>query len=120
MQFETQNLILIPLSIEQIEKFAIYDGELEAELGVLDSPREVPEHFSDKIRERIFPNMRNPSKNPLYYTIWVAISRAENMMVASICFKGEANEKGESEIGAGTHGPHENKGYMTEVVSGII
>ena len=42
------------------------------------------------------------------------------MIVSTICFKGKANEKGESELGAATLGPHENKGYMTETLGGIL
>ena len=120
MQTETPNLILIPLSIEQLNKFAHNDGSLEAELGVNNSPRIVPENFQSSLESRIFPNMKDATKNALYYTIWIGITKAENMIVSTICFKGEANEKRESELGAATLGPHENKGYMTETLGGIL
>ena len=41
-------------------------------------------------------------------------------MVGDLCIVGEPNADGEIEIGYGTYDEFQNKGFMTEIVSGII
>jgi RimJ/RimL family protein N-acetyltransferase len=41
-------------------------------------------------------------------------------MVGDLCIYGEPNEVGEKEIGYGTYDEFQNKGFMTELVEGII
>jgi RimJ/RimL family protein N-acetyltransferase len=41
-------------------------------------------------------------------------------MVGDICMVGEPNSEGEIEIGYGTYDEFQNKGFMTEIVGGII
>ena len=41
-------------------------------------------------------------------------------MVGDLCIVGEPNANGEIEIGYGTYEEFQNKGFMTEVVRGII
>lgn len=41
-------------------------------------------------------------------------------MVGDLCIVGEPNAAGEIEIGYGTYDEFQGKGYMTEVVGGII
>ena len=41
-------------------------------------------------------------------------------MVGDICIVGEPNSEGEIEIGYGTYNEFQQKGFMTEAVSGII
>jgi len=41
-------------------------------------------------------------------------------MVGDLCIVGEPNEAGEIEIGYGTYDEFQGKGFMTEMVGGII
>ncbi len=41
-------------------------------------------------------------------------------MVGDLCITGEPDVKGEIEIGYGTYDEFQNKGFMTEIVNGII
>ena len=41
-------------------------------------------------------------------------------MVGDLCMIGEPNDHGEIEIGYGTYDEYKNKGFMTEMVGGII
>jgi RimJ/RimL family protein N-acetyltransferase len=70
--------------------------------------------------ETILPNVADKSKNYLYNTLWTAISKSENTMIGDLCIVGEANEAGEIEIGYGTYDAFQGKGYMTEIVGGMI
>ena len=41
-------------------------------------------------------------------------------MIGDLCILGEPNADGEIEIGYGTYDEFQNRGYMTELVGGII
>jgi RimJ/RimL family protein N-acetyltransferase len=41
-------------------------------------------------------------------------------MIGDLCIVGEPNEKGEIEIGYGTYDEFRGRGFMTEMVGGII
>ena len=47
-------------------------------------------------------------------------TKEENKMIGDVCIVGEPNAKGEIEIGYGTYDEFQNRGFMTEIVSGII
>jgi [ribosomal protein S5]-alanine N-acetyltransferase len=66
------------------------------------------------------PNVADETKNYLYYTLWTAISKSENKMIGDLCIVSEPNSEGEIEIGYGTYDEFRGKGYMTEIVGGII
>jgi [ribosomal protein S5]-alanine N-acetyltransferase len=117
---ETQRLILRPLTHEQLMKYAKCDNTLETELNLNKTSRTISEELKEALEQTILPNVADKSKNYLYSTIWTAISKTENKMVGDICIYGEPNANGEIEIGYGTYDEFQNKGFMTEIVKGII
>lgn len=117
---ETERLILKPLTYEQLLKYAKCDNSLESELNLNETSREISAELKDALEHTIIPNVRDKSKDYLYSTIWTAISKAENIMVGDLCLYGEPDADGEIEIGYGTHEEFRNKGFMTEIVKGII
>ncbi len=117
---ETERLILKPLTYEQLIKYTKCDNSLERELNLNKTSRTISTELNEALKQAILPNVADKSKNYLYSTIWTAISKEENKMVADICMYGEPNEDGEIEIGYGTYDEFRNKGFMTEIVRGII
>lgn len=117
---ETERLILKPLSYELLLKYIKCDNSLEKELNLSESLRIISAELIEALEQTILPNVGDKSKNYLFSTIWIAISRTENKMVGDICLYGEPNEDGEIEIGYGTYAEFQKKGFMTEIVSGII
>ena len=117
---ETDRLILKPLTYEQLIKYIKCDNSLETELKLNKSSRTISDELKDAFEQTILPNVADKSKNYLYSTLWTAISKAENEMVGDLCIIGEPNEDGEIEIGYGTYDEFRNKGFMTEIVQGII
>ncbi|HBY02877.1 MAG TPA: N-acetyltransferase [Rikenellaceae bacterium] len=117
---ETERLILKPLTYEQLIKYIKCDNSLEAELKLNKTSRTISDELKDAFEQTILPNVADKSKNYLYSTLWTAISKAENKMVGDLCIIGEPNEGGEIEIGYGTYDEFQNKGFMTEIVQGII
>lgn len=117
---ETTRLLIRPLTYEQLEKYCRCDQSLERELQVNESTRTISAELKDALENTIMPNVANSSKNYLYSTLWTAIAKAENNMVGDLCIVGEPNANGEIEIGYGTYDEFRGKGYMTEMVAGII
>ncbi len=117
---ETSRLILIPLTYEQLVKYAKCDNSLEEELNLNETSRTISAELKEALENTILPNVSNKTKNYLYSTIWTAISKAENKMIGDLCILGEPNADGEIEIGYGTYDEFQGKGFMTEIVGGII
>lgn len=117
---ESKRLILKPLTYEQLVKYVACDNSLETELNLNKSSRVISPDLKVAFEETIFPNVADPSSNYLFSTIWTAISKTENKMVGDICMYGEADERGQVEIGYGTYEEFQNKGYMTEIVGAMI
>jgi len=116
----TKRLIIRPLTYNQLVKYAKCDNSLEKELNVNPNSRIISDELKEALENTIIPNVADKNKNYLFSTLWTAISIAENLMVGDICIYGEPNELGEIEIGYGTYNAYQNKGYMTEIVGGII
>lgn len=117
---ETERLILRPLTYEQLVKYTKCDNSLETEFNLNETSRAISPELKEALEQTILPNVADKSKNYLYTTMWTAISKAENKMVGDLCFYGEPNAEGAIEIGYGTYDAFQNKGFMSEIVKGII
>ena len=117
---ETERLILKPLTYDQLVKYTKCDNSLEAELNLKETSRTISPELKEAFEQTILPNVADKTKNYLFSTLWTAISKSENKMIGDLCIVGEPNAVGEIEIGYGTYDEFQNKGFMTEIVSGII
>ncbi len=117
---ETPRLILRPLSYDQLLKYLRSDHSLEAELGLNPTVRTMAPELVEALEQTILPHVADPAKNYLFNTLWTAIDIQEQKMIGDLCFIGEPNEAGEVEIGYGTYEEFQGRGYMTEMVSGMI
>ncbi len=66
------------------------------------------------------PNIDNPKKDYLFYTMWIIVEKQERAIIGGICFHGAPDENGKVEIGYGTDNGYRNKGFMTEAIAGLI
>lgn len=117
---ETKRLIIKPLTYDQLVKYAKCDNSLEFELNLNKTSRIISQELKEALEYTILPNVADKTKNYLYSTIWTAISKSENKMIGDLCIIGEPNENGEIEIGYGTYDEFQGKGFMTEIVNGLI
>jgi [ribosomal protein S5]-alanine N-acetyltransferase len=117
---ETERLILKPLTYDQLVNYLKCDNSLEKELGLTTTSRTISHELREAFEKTILINVADKTKNFLYSTLWTAILKTEKKMVGDLCIIGEPNSEGEIEIGYGTHVDFRNKGYMTEIVGGII
>lgn len=120
IMIETQRLIVKPLTHEQLRKYAHCDGSLEEELNLNRTLRTISVELKDALQNTILPNVADQTKNYLYSTIWTAISKTDHQIIGDLCIKGEPNSEGEIEIGYGTYSEFQGKGFMSEIVGGII
>jgi len=117
---ETERLLIIPLTYNQLIKYIKNDNSLEEELQLNSTSRIISEELIEALENTILPNVADESKNYLYSTLWALIYKQENRIVGDLCFVGEPNENGEIEVGYGTYSEFQNKGFMTEALSGMI
>lgn len=111
---ESERLKLIPLSKDEVEMYLLADFSFEKHFGLTLHPRSVPENVQKALRERVLARIEADPENHLFYTLWVAIDKTINTVVAGIVFKGPPDENGNTELGAGTLDGFMNRGYMTE------
>ena len=117
---ETARLILKPLTYDQLVKYTKCDNSLEAELNLNETSRTISPELKEAFEQTILPNVADKTKNYLYSTLWTAILKAENKIIGDLCIIGEPNADIEIEIGYGTYDEFQGKGFMTEIVGGII
>ena len=117
---ETERLLIKPLTYSQLVKYTFCDNSLEKELNLNETTRTISAELKEALEQTILPSVADETKNYLYSTLWTAISKTENRMVADLCIIGEPNVNGEIEIGYGTYEGFQGKGFMTELVAGII
>ena len=117
---ETERLIIISLNYEQLVKYIKCDNSLEKESNLNESSRTISPELKEALEQTILPNVADKTRNYLYSTLWTAILKIENKMIGDLCIIGEPNANGEIEIGYGTYDEFQGKGFMTEMVSGII
>lgn len=116
---DTPRLTLIPLTLDQVRLHIAGGTLLEEALKVQPGHREVSEPLLSIIQAFTIPFLQNPARQPLYDTIWVALDRDLNQLVADIKFKGSPDEEQTVEIGYGTYPAFRGRGYMTEIVGGF-
>jgi [ribosomal protein S5]-alanine N-acetyltransferase len=117
---ETYRLIIMPLSGEQLKKYANSPDELATDLGLVPSQVLMGEEVKDAIRNDLLANVTDVTKDPSFYTMWLVIEKNSKAIVGGICFHGEPDENGEVEIGYGIDELYHNRGYMSETIDGII
>ena len=117
---ETERLILKPLTYEQLVKYTKCDNSLEEELNLNETSRTISPELKEALEQTILPNVAEKKESYFYSTLWTAISKAENRMIGDLCIVGVPNVNGEIEIGYGTYDEFQGKGFMTEIVGGII
>ncbi|MFP3596994.1 GNAT family N-acetyltransferase [Chryseobacterium sp. SIMBA_029] len=120
MKIETKRLLIKPLDENEMRNYILNDFVLESSLKLENHSRVVPDRVKKAIETKVLPNLTDQSKNNLYYTFWVVISKEQNKLVAEMCFKGEPNERGELEIGYATYPDFQLNGFMTEAISGLV
>ena len=119
--FDTEELLLIPLTLEQMYNFNDNPEKITASLGVRDSVLFNPEPLSNLNTNFILPRLQKAqAEDEVFCTRWLAVSKELNCIVADFLIKKGPDADGELEIGYGVYPAHERKGWMTKVVAGFL
>ncbi|MEJ8801838.1 GNAT family N-acetyltransferase [Pontibacter sp. H249] len=119
--FETEELRLVPLTLDQLENFNENPEKIALELEVRDHKLFNPEPLQRLNTHVLLPRLRNALPNDeIYCTRWLAISKVMNKVVADFIIKKLPDSNGEIEIGHGVYPKYEGKGWMTKVVAAFM
>ena len=118
LSFETERLLLLPLTAEQLTLWVDDLPALERELAVTYQAQPMADWFSAIVRtqQKI---TADDAANRLFHTFWFLLRKTDRIAVGAADFKGPPNEAGEVEIGYGLGADFEHEGYMTEAVQAM-
>lgn len=117
---ETERLQLKPLQYEELKKYLYQKSILEKEFALEPVQRTINDDIFEILTNIVLPKVKKTTHDYLYHTLWVVIDKIEKKFVGSFLFKGAPNYIGQIEVGYGTYSDVQNKGYMTETISGLI
>ena len=118
-QIETKRLIAKALTTDELKEFAILPGKIAVKMNINIPPGEPDNELSDAIVNSLLPGADGSGPYYLFYTLWMIISKHTNEMVSSFCFHGKPKNRA-VEVGYGINPLSQNRGYITEMLSGII
>lgn len=98
---DTKRLKIKPLSYSELYTYSLFPLNLAKELGLKISQSLVDEETKNAIDNDLLPNLSDPTKDPLFYTMWIIIEKFENTIIGGICFHGEPDENKTLEVGYG-------------------
>ncbi len=117
---ETQRLVSLPLGQQELRTYINHLPDFEASHDLQPSYHQHTEDLLWMVSAITEPTFKFSQNISLYYTIWVVYNKATQQLVADWGFKGPPDAHGSIEIGYGTHPGQRGRGYMTEIVGGIV
>ena len=120
VSLQTQRLLLVSLTLSQLQLCLDVPSALEAELGLSISRDVLTKRVQRAIRMKIKKMIRTDESLHAWQTYWLVIVSADNFGAGLAGFKGIPNEEGSTEIGYGIDPAYQNKGYTSEAVRVLV
>ena len=117
MDLVTENLKLVPCSVEILQSLIDDDVDLTELIGV-----QVPEGWPAEELKEVAPyfiKLLSESPDMAGRLCWFIIEKEQDIVIGSIGFKAKPNKDGIVEIGFGIDPAFRRKGYATEAVRGL-
>ncbi len=118
--FRTRRLLLVPLTLSQLQLYLTDLPELERKLGLPISRKVITERVQRAIQMKIEKMVELEEALHPWQTYWLIVISGENVGAGLAGFKGVPDAGGSTEIGYGIDPAHQNKGYMTEAVKALV
>lgn len=115
---QTERMLLVPLTLEQMQMQLDDYAALERSLGAVGTGNRLPDSLRATVARSI-AYMRQEPEDAIWNTYWAAVLEAENVFVGGLGFKGPVDERGEVELGYGFDPPFQNRGLASEAVSAL-
>lgn len=125
-QIQSERLILMALSCEEVAILAESRNKLESFLGLnlsnlqLNADDSFLEELSTAISEYILPMVKANPNHYQWFTHWLIVNKQDNTAIGGIGCNGLPDENGQVMIGYYIDKKYENKGYATEATSCLI
>lgn len=117
---ETKRLTIKPLTYNELAEYMNSPARFAQKAGLLPPASPLEKETAEAILSDMLPNLSDPSKNPIFYTLWIIIEKTTKALIGGICFHGEPSRNGEAEIGYGIDPGYQNHGYMSETISALV
>ena len=117
---QTERLLLVPLTLSQLQLCLANLPALETKLGLSISRAVMTVRVQRAIQMKIDRMIALDESMHPWQTYWLIIVSAENVGAGLAGFKGVPNECGSTEIGYGIDPAFQNKGYMSEAVKTLV
>ena len=118
--FRTPRLLLVPLTLSQLQLCLTDLSTLEVELGLSISRDVITERVQRAIRMKIGKMTELDEAHLPWQTYWLIVVSEENVGAGLAGFKGVPDADGVTEIGYGITPSYQNRGYMTEAVKALV
>lgn len=119
MIVRTKNLCLIPLNINELELLLTSKEKLIDTLKLNGDLEPLTEEMQTAFGW-LYKQCKNYPQYNIWYTVWLIVTKNNNIPVGSFCFKGEPDFNGEVEIGYGIYQKYQEHGYMSETLESLI
>lgn len=78
---DTERLLILPLSYEQLLDYVKLDSSLESSLGLQPYVRTLSDELKGALEKLILPNVVQQGKNYLFSTLWTIIEKEQKVMI---------------------------------------
>jgi len=116
----TPRLLLIPLSLAQLQLCLSNLPALEAELDLLISRDVLTEIVRGAIHTKIEKMAATDESHHPWQTYWLVVVDKDKFGAGLAGFKGYPDRHGSTEIGYGIDPAYQNKGYTSEAVRALV
>ncbi len=119
IEIETDRLRIVSLDLDLFKLYLEDYSKVQENLGVKitmpDQDSETQSLFANAyFAAEAFPQLIH------WLTSWEIISKAENEIIGSICFKGPPNMEGSVEVGYEIFESFQSRGYAKEAVNAVV
>ena len=109
MIVQTERLLLVPLSIRQLDLWVNDLKTLEHDLRCTYDADPLEGEFGETVKNQLKIAMED-ERNYLFHSFWFVMRKKDRVVVGSADFKGAPNENGEVEIAYGLGEKYRNHG----------
>ena len=116
----TQRLLLVSLTLSQLQLCLTDLPALEAELGLSISHNVLTERVRGAIHKKIEKMTGVDATHHPWQTYWLIVISEKDFGAGLAGFKGCPDENGSTEIGYGIDSAYKNQGYTSEAVQALV
>lgn len=119
-KIETQRLLLIPLTREQLVIGLTSIDGVSVQVGFPIVGNLIEGNTERAIKIKVEKMAKNPVESHPWFTYWLIVIKSEGVGVGLVGYKGSPDVHGEVEIGYGIDPQFRRQGFMTEAVRALV